>query len=182
MKTVSTSYLVDRICKKEGRKLHKTPVGFKYVADIMLKEQVAFGGEESGGYGFGFHIPERDGLLSGLMILEMVQLHGKPLTQIIQDVFDEFGTAYYERVDLKVEGDQGRELIKKLRGEPLSELAGMKVKEVDLTDGVKLIFEDDGWLLFRASGTEPVLRIYAEAPSKEELKKLLEEGQKLIEK
>ncbi len=181
VKTVSTSYLVDRICQKEGRKLHKTPVGFKYVADIMLKEQVAFGGEESGGYGFGFHIPERDGLLSGLMILEMVQLHGKPLTEIIQDVFNEFGTAYYERIDLKVVGDQGRELVKKLRGEPLSELAGMKVKEVDLTDGVKLIFEDDAWLLFRASGTEPVLRIYAEAPTKDELKKLLEEGQKLIE-
>ena len=181
VKTVSTSYLVDRICEKEGRKLYKTPVGFKYVADIMIKEQVAFGGEESGGYGFGFHIPERDGLLSGLMILEMIELSGKSLTQIIQDVFKEFGPAYYKRIDLEVEGDQGKNLVAKLREKPLSEFAERKVKEVDLTDGIKLIFEDDSWILFRASGTEPVLRIYAEAPSIEEVEKLLEAGKKLIE-
>ncbi len=181
VKTVSTSYLVDRICKKEGRKLYKTPVGFKYIADIMQKEKVAFGGEESGGYGFGFHIPERDGLLSGLMILEMVLLKGKSLTDIVRDLFGEFGTAYYKRIDLKVEGNKGRELVAKLREKDLKEFAGRKISEIDKTDGVKFIFEDDSWILFRASGTEPVLRIYAEAPSTEELNTLLEEGKKLLD-
>ncbi|WP_297455433.1 phosphoglucomutase/phosphomannomutase family protein [Persephonella sp.] len=179
-KTVSTTYLVDRIAKKEGRKLYKTPVGFKYIADLFLKEKIAFGGEESGGYGFGFHIPERDGLLSGLMILEMIHLHGKSLTQLVEDLFSEFGTAYYKRLDLKVEGDQGRVLIEKLKKEPLKEIAGFKVKETDLTDGVKFIFENDGWVLFRASGTEPVLRIYVEMPEKSEVDMILEESKKLI--
>ncbi len=181
VKTISTSYLVDRICKKEGRKLYKTPVGFKYIADIMLKEEVAFGGEESGGYGFGFHIPERDGLLSGLMILEMILLKDKSLTDIIKQLHDEFGTAYYRRIDIKVKGDQGRKLVAKLRENTPDSFGGKKIKEIDKTDGIKLIFEDDSWILFRASGTEPVLRIYAEAPSKEELNRLLEEGKKLID-
>ncbi|SNZ03106.1 Phosphomannomutase [Persephonella hydrogeniphila] len=179
-KTVSTTYLVDRIAKKEGRKLFKTPVGFKYIADLFLKEKIAFGGEESGGYGFGFHIPERDGLLSGLMILEMIHLHGKPLTELVEDLFREFGTAYYKRLDLKVEGNQGRVLVEKLKKEPLKELGNKKVKETDLTDGVKFIFENDGWVLFRASGTEPVLRIYVEMPEKEEVDMILEESKKLI--
>lgn len=179
-KTVSTSFLVDRICEKEGRKLFKTPVGFKYIADIFLKEEIAFGGEESGGYGFGFHIPERDGVLSGLMILEMIHLHGKPLTQIIEDVFREFGSAYYKRLDLKVKGDEGRILVQKLRKEPLKEIAGFKVKDVDLTDGIRLVFENDGWVLFRASGTEPLLRIYVEMPEKHQVDEVLEEAKKLV--
>ncbi len=179
-KTVSTTYLVDRIAQKEGLKLFKTPVGFKYIADIFLKEKIAFGGEESGGYGFGFHIPERDGLLSGLMILEMIHLHGKTLTQLIENLFSEFGTAYYKRLDLKVKGDEGRKLVEKLKKEPLKEIAGKKIKEIDLTDGVKFIFENDGWILLRASGTEPVLRIYVEMPEKEEVDMILEESKKLI--
>ena len=158
----------------------KTPVGFKYIAELFLKEKIAFGGEESGGYGFGFHIPERDGLLSGLMILEMIHFHGKPLTQIIEDVFREFGTAYYKRLDLQVEGDQGRKLVEKLKKEPLKELAGFKIKEVDTTDGVKFIFENDGWVFFRASGTEPVLRIYVEMPEKHQVEEVLEEAKKLL--
>jgi phosphomannomutase len=180
VKTVSTTYLVDRIAKKENIKLHKTPVGFKYVADIMLKEQVAFGGEESGGYGFGFHIPERDGILSGMLFLEMMMLYGKPLTEIIKDLFKEFGESYYKREDLKVEGDKGIKLVEDLKNKEIKEFAGLKVKEKDLTDGVKLIFEDDSWILFRASGTEPVLRIYVETPKLELTEKVLNEGKQLI--
>ncbi len=178
VKTVSTSYLADRIAKKEGLNIHKTPVGFKYVADIMLKETVAFGGEESGGYGFGFHIPERDGILSGMLILEMLMLYGKPLNEIIKDLFKEFGDAHYKREDLKVEG--GLNLVKNLKEKEIKEFAGLKIKEKDTTDGVKFIFEDDSWLLLRASGTEPVLRIYAETPSLKTTEKLIEEAKKLI--
>jgi len=180
VKTVSTTYLVDRIAKKENIKLHKTPVGFKYVADIMLKEQVAFGGEESGGYGFGFHIPERDGILSGMLFLEMMMLYGKPLTEIIKDLFKEFGESCYKREDLKVEGDKGIKLVEDLKNKEIKEFAGLKVKEKDLTDGVKLIFEDDSWILFRASGTEPVLRIYVETPKSELTERVLNEGKQLI--
>ena len=179
-KTVSTTYLVDRIAKKEGRKLFKTPVGFKYIADLFLKEKIAFGGEESGGYGFGFHIPERDGLLSGLMVLEMMLLSGKSLVELVEDLFKEFGTAYYKRVDLKVEGDEGRKLVATLKEKPLNSLIGEPVKEIDKTDGIKFILQDDSWLLLRASGTEPVLRIYAEAPDKEKLEKLIGFGKNLV--
>lgn len=181
VKTVSTTYLADRIAKKEKRKIHKTPVGFKYVADIMLEEKVAFGGEESGGYGFGFHIPERDGILSGLLILEMINLYGKPLSHIIKDLFDEFGQAYYRREDLKLESDKGIKFVEGLKSKDIKEFAGYKVKEVDKTDGVKVIFDDDSWLLFRASGTEPVLRIYSEAPSIEKVEKLIKKSISMIE-
>ncbi len=179
-KTVSTTYLADRIAEKEGRRVVKTPVGFKYIADIFLKEKVAFGGEESGGYGFGFHIPERDGLLSGLLVLEMMILTGKSLIELVDDLFKEFGTAYYKREDLRVKGDEGRQLVQKLKEKPMNEFAGEKVKEVDLTDGVKLIFDDDSWVLFRASGTEPVLRLYVETPSKEKTEKFLQEAKNLV--
>ena len=178
-KTVSVSYLVDRIAKKEGIKLYKTPVGFKYIADFFTKEKIAFGGEESGGYGFGFHIPERDGLLSGLMILEMMLLSGKSLTQLVEDLFREFGTAYYLREDIKVNGDEGRILVSNMKENPPKEFGGYKIKEVDLTDGVKLIFDDDSWILFRASGTEPVLRIYVETPEKEKTREFLEMGKEM---
>jgi len=179
-KTVSTTYLVDRIARKEGRKLYKTPVGFKYIAELFLKEKIAFGGEESGGYGFGFHIPERDGLLSGLMILEMINLHGKTLIQLVEELFKEFGSAYYKRIDLKIKNEQGKAILERLKKETPKEIAGFRVKDVDLTDGVKLIFENDGWVLFRASGTEPVLRIYIEMPEKSEVDMILEECKKLI--
>lgn len=179
-KTVSTTYLVDRITKKEKRKLFKTPVGFKYIADLFLKEKIAFGGEESGGYGFGFHIPERDGLLSGLMMLEMMVFSGKSINELISELFEEFGTAYYKRIDLKVEGDEGRILVKNLKEKPLSEIAGYKINDVDLIDGAKFVLEDDSWLLLRASGTEPVLRIYAEAPDKEKVESLIIEAKKLV--
>lgn len=181
VKTVSTTYLADRIAKKEGRKIYKTPVGFKHVADIMLRERVAFGGEESGGYGFGFHIPERDGILSALLILEMMNLYSKPISEIVKDLFKEFGEAYYKREDLKVEGAKGINLINKLKETDITEFAGYKIREIDKTDGIKLIFEDDSWLLLRASGTEPVLRIYAEAPSLEKVDKLIKSSISMIE-
>jgi phosphomannomutase len=179
-KTASVSYLVDRIARKENRKLYETPVGFKYIAELFEKDKIAFGGEESGGYGFGFHIPERDGLMAGLMILEMMVLHNKSISKLIEDIFSEFGTAYYKREDLKVIGNQGRELVENLKKNPPKELAGFKVEKVNTLDGVKLIFKNDGWIMFRASGTEPVLRIYVEMPNKEDVDLVLEEGKKLI--
>ncbi|NPA13150.1 MAG: phosphoglucomutase/phosphomannomutase family protein [Aquificae bacterium] len=179
-KTVSTTSLVDKIAEKEGLKVYTTPVGFKHIAKVFLNEQVAFGGEESGGYAFGFHIPERDGLLAGAMLLEMVAYHKKPLSEIVKELFSEFGSAYYKRLDLKVEGDQGRQLVERLKEKSPKQIAGKSVKSVNTLDGVRLDFDNGGWVLFRASGTEPVLRIYVEMPKVEEVDLILQESKKMV--
>ena len=114
------------------------------------------------------------------MILELILLSNKTLVELVDDLFKEFGTAYYKRVDLKLEGNQGRKLVASLKEKPLNKLIGEPIKEIDKTDGIKFILEDDSWLLFRASGTEPVLRIYAEAPDREKLEKLIEFGKNLV--
>ncbi|HEK24818.1 phosphoglucomutase/phosphomannomutase family protein [Hydrogenobaculum sp.] len=179
VKTVSTSFLVDRICKDFGIEVEETPVGFKYINEIVLKKDVIFGGEESGGYGFPFFLPERDGFLSGLFIIEMMLLEDKSLSDIIKDVFSKYGEAYYNRIDLKVE-EHIKERLKTLIKNPPDTLEGIKVQKVNTKDGLKLIFEDDSWVMLRASGTEPLIRIYAEATSKDLLNTLLLKAQKLV--
>ena len=179
VKTVSTSFLVDRICKNFGIEVEETPVGFKYINEIVLKKDVIFGGEESGGYGFPFFLPERDGFLSGLFIIEMMLLEDKSLSAIIKDIFDKYGEAYYNRVDLKVE-EHIKDRLKNLIKNPPDVLEDIKVQKVNTKDGLKLIFEDDSWVMLRASGTEPLIRIYAEATSKDLLNTLLLKAQKLV--
>ncbi|MFP3159762.1 MAG: phosphoglucomutase/phosphomannomutase family protein, partial [Hydrogenobaculum sp.] len=179
VKTVSTSFLVDRICKDFGIEVEETPVGFKYINEIVLKKDVIFGGEESGGYGFPFFLPERDGFLSGLFIIEMILLEDKSLSDIIKDIFNKYGEAYYNRVDLKVE-EHIKDRLKNLIKNPPDVLEDIKVQKVNTKDGLKLIFEDDSWVLLRASGTEPLIRIYAEATSKDLLNTLLLKAQKLV--
>ena len=179
VKTVSTSFLVDRICKDFDIEVEETPVGFKYINEIVLKKDVIFGGEESGGYGFPFFLPERDGFLSGLFIIEMMLLEDKSLSAIIKDIFNKYGEAYYNRVDLKVE-EHIKDRLKNLIKNPPDVLEDIKVQKVNTKDGLKLIFEDDSWVLLRASGTEPLIRIYAEASSKDLLNTLLLKAQKLV--
>jgi phosphomannomutase len=179
VKTVSTSFLVDRICKDFGIEVEETPVGFKYINEIVLKKDVIFGGEESGGYGFPFFLPERDGFLSGLFIIEMMLLEDKPLSAIIKDIFNKYGEAYYNRLDLKVE-EHIKDRLKNLIKNPPNALEDIKVQKVNTKDGLKLIFEDDSWVMLRASGTEPLIRIYAEATSKDLLNTLLLKAQKLV--
>jgi len=179
VKTISTSFLVDRICKDFNIELEETPVGFKYINEIVLKKNVIFGGEESGGYGFPFFLPERDGFLSGLFIIEMMLLEDKSLSEIIKDIFNKYGEAYYHRIDLKVE-EHIKERLKTLIKNPPEKLEDIKVKSVNTKDGLKLIFGDDSWILLRASGTEPLIRVYGEATSKEFLNTLLSKAQKLL--
>ncbi len=179
VKTVSTSFLVDRICKDFGIEVEETPVGFKYINEIVVKKDVIFGGEESGGYGFPFYLPERDGFLSGLFIIEMMLLENKPISSIIQDIFKKYGEAYYNRVDLKVE-EHIKQRLKELIKNPPSKLDDMPIKSINTKDGLKLIFEDDSWVLFRASGTEPLIRVYAESTSKDFLNNLLSKAQRLL--
>ena len=179
VKTVSTTYLADRICKAFGVELKEVAVGFKNINEVILKEKVLFGGEESGGYGIVDFLPERDGLFTGLNLLELIVLKDKPLSEIIKEIFKEYGEAYYKRMDLHAEEDK-KERLKELIKNPPERLGDFKVFKVNTLDGLKLIFEDDGWLLFRASGTEPLIRIYAEMPSQEKVDMVLKEAVKLF--
>jgi phosphomannomutase len=177
VKTFNLSNLIDILCQKHGRKLHVTPIGFKYIAELMLKEDILLGGEESGGMGIKGFIPERDGILAGLNLFELMAREKKTLLEIVKSLMEEHGYFYYNRVDLRTEKAQAT--VEKLKTTPPQEFAGAKVVKIEQLDGFKLNFADQSWILFRASGTEPLLRIYAEARSEEAVQQLLEAGKKL---
>ncbi|MDQ7037607.1 MAG: phosphoglucomutase/phosphomannomutase family protein, partial [Aquificota bacterium] len=179
VKTVSTTYLADRICGEEGIEIREVPVGFKNVNEVILKEKVVFGGEESGGYGFPEFLPERDGIFSALMVLEMVLLMGESVSGLVSRLFKTYGEAYYRRVDLTAD-ERVKRKLKELTENPPTRLGSKVVDRVLTLDGLKLVFRDGSWLLLRPSGTEPLVRIYAEAPSPEEVKTLIREGESLI--
>jgi len=179
VKTVSTSYLANRICKDFGVEIREVPVGFKNVNEVILKEKVIFGGEESGGYGLPIFLPERDGFLSALLVLELLCATGLTVSQIIEDIFKRYGTAHYRRIDLPA-SEEKKALIKDLKESPPESLGGLRVADVNTSDGLKLIFEDDSWLLMRPSGTEPLIRVYAEAPTEEGVERVISEGRRLL--
>ncbi|HET9528623.1 MAG TPA: phosphoglucomutase/phosphomannomutase family protein [Pyrinomonadaceae bacterium] len=177
--TVSQSVLTKRIAEAMGLKIHETPIGFKYIADLMLKEDILLGAEESGGIGVKGHIPERDGVLNSLLFLEAIVSAGKPPSEMLSDLHREFGEFHFGRRDLHVQVSRGQELVARMSQSPPESFASHRVTKVETMDGAKLTFEDDSWLLFRQSGTEPVLRIYSEATSVEKMKTLLDASQKL---
>ncbi len=179
VKTVSTGYLVDRVCRAEGIELKEVPVGFKNISEVALKEKVMFGGEESGGYALMDYLPERDGLLMGLLIVEKMLVEGRSVSEMVKALFEEFGEAYYLRKDLPVTEEE-RENLERLKENPPEKWNDLVVDRVITIDGLKIIFKDDSWILFRPSGTEPVFRVYAETPSIEKTKELLEWGCKLV--
>jgi len=174
--TVSQSVLTKRIAKAIGLKLYETPIGFKYIADLMLKEDILLGAEESGGIGVKGHIPERDGILNSLLFLEAIITAGKPPSEMLRELHQEFGEFHFGRRDLHMPVSRGQELVANLSQQPPANFVGFDVVGVQTLDGAKLIFGDDSWLLFRQSGTEPVLRIYSEATSVEKMNALLDAG------
>lgn len=176
VKTFSTTDMLDQQAKKYGLSLDITPIGFKYVAEKIVNEDVLAGGEESGGIAVKGHLPERDGIYIGLLITEMVVKSGKSLSELVQELFDEYGNHHYHRNDIKTEESKKKAMIQYCREKQLAEIDGKKVVSWDMKDGVKHHLEDGSWLLVRQSGTEPVLRIYAEAPSKEQAKALVEDA------
>ena len=178
-KTVSTGYLVDRICRSEGIELIETAVGFKNISEVVAKRKLLFGGEESGGYALIDYLPERDGLLMGLFIVEKMIAEDKPLSKLVEELFKEFGTAYYRRIDLPVTENE-KENLEKLKENPPEKWGNLKVASVLTIDGLKIVFEDDSWILFRPSGTEPLFRVYAETENQQETEKLLNWGVSLI--
>ncbi|MEW6179268.1 MAG: phosphoglucomutase/phosphomannomutase family protein [Chloroflexota bacterium] len=178
VRTVSTTRMIDRLAKQYGLPLHETPVGFNHIADYMLKEDVLIGGEESGGISFKGHIPEGDGILMGLLIVEMVAESGGSLVDLVEDLLAEVGPAFYERRDLRLKHPVAKDkMTARLQNEAPAQIGGEKVIEVSTRDGVKYILADDSWLLIRPSGTEPVLRVYAEGRSMEMVKELLKYGE-----
>ncbi len=180
VRTVSTTRMIDRLAKKYGLALHETPVGFNWIADYMLKEKVLIGGEELGGISFLGHIPEGDGILMGLMLLEIVAEFGGSLYDLVQDLLSEVGPAFYERTDLRLKHPVAKAaMVQKLVNEAPAQIGGEAVVEVATVDGVKYITADDSWLLIRPSGTEPVLRVYAEGRSPEMVKALLGYGEQV---
>jgi alpha-D-glucose phosphate-specific phosphoglucomutase len=182
VRTVSTTRMIDRLARKYSLKLIETPVGFNHIADHMLQEDVLIGGEESGGISFKGHIPEGDGPIMGLLITEMIAVTRKPLIELVEDLLADVGPAFYQRVDLRLSRPVAKaEMTEYLTRQAPAQIGPQKVTEVSQRDGVKYILDDDSWLLIRPSGTEPVLRVYAEGRTTEMVKELLGYGKKVAE-
>lgn len=178
VKSISTTRMVDRLAARYGLPLVETPVGFNHIADHMLKGDVLIGGEESGGISIKGHIPEGDGVLMGLLLLEIVTVAGAPLHELVAELQSDVGPAHYVRHDIPLRFPVAKEeMVARLTGDVPGSLAGEEIVEVDTLDGVKYLLADDSWLLIRPSGTEPVLRVYAEARSPEGVQNLLEFGE-----
>jgi phosphomannomutase len=182
VRTVSTTRMIDRLANRYGLKLYETPVGFNHIADYMMTEDVLIGGEESGGISFKGHIPEGDGPIMGLLIVEMVAASGKTLQSLVEDLLADVGPAFYERTDLRLSRPVAKEeMTEFLMVQAPKEIGDQKVDFISRRDGVKYIMTDDSWLLIRPSGTEPVLRVYAEGRTHEMVKALLGYGEQVAE-
>lgn len=172
-KTVTVSELVSRVARKYGLAVHETKVGFKYIADLMIYDDILIGGEESGGIGLKGYIPERDGLLLGFMLIEMVAAYGKPLGQLLDEMTAELGYLAYGREDLHLAHAQKERLVKSLAETTPTVLGAWQVLSANKSDGCKLTLDNGAWVMFRASGTEPIVRVYVEAPSEAALKEIM---------
>ncbi len=176
IKALTTTSMVDKMCTAHGLQLVETGVGFKYIAAEMIKGNVLLGAEESGGIGFPGHIPERDGIAAGLMLLEMLATERLSVNKLIANLEKEFGPHRYGRIDTHFPLEKRSLLMEFLKSNPPAKLLRSALKEVKSYDGVKFVAEDSSWLMLRGSGTEPILRIYAEAKSEAGVRKLLKMG------
>ena len=179
VKTVSTTRLIDLLCARFGLPLFETPIGFKHICELMLERDILMGGEEAGGLGVRGHLPERDGILMALLLLEIMAVTGRGLRQLHDGIAEEFGRSCYRRVDLPLAPAAGEELVARLRDATPAVIASRRVTAVNRRDGFKFIFADGSWLLVRPSGTEPLLRLYSEAEQPEAVESLLAAGREL---
>ena len=176
VQTICGTSLINKICKKYNLKMHETAVGFKYISDVMIKEDVIIGGEETGGIAFKNSIPERDALMAGLLILEMMAMRKKNLGEILKAMDKEYGTYEYRRLDVKYPDEKKNKLMESLKTKALKKVLDKKVVDIKSYDGYKFICDDHSWLMLRLSGTEPILRIYAEASNEQKALKILQFG------
>lgn len=179
VKTLTSTDMLYKIGELYNVPVFETPVGFKYVAPVMLQENAILGGEESGGYGFRGHIPERDGILAGLFLLDYLIKTGKSPTQLLADLYKKVGPHYYDRIDIGLDNRTRQIALSKLSEFESPSIAQHKVIKIDRRDGFRYKLDDGSWLLIRFSGTEPLMRIYAESHSLEEVQSLLQLGRDL---
>lgn len=170
VRTVATTHLIDILAQKHNLKVHETPVGFKYIGEIMRKEKVLIGGEESAGLSIQGHIPQKDGILAILLILEYMAYEQLPLYKLQRQTEKDIGQqSFYDRIDLTVDNSIKKAFVERLAKEPPQEIDGSKLVKISQTDGTKLYYSDNSWILTRPSGTEPLLRIYFETSSIEKM-------------
>lgn len=179
-KTFSTSLLIDRVARSLEAPLYETAIGFKYIAELMNSGKAAAGGEESGGYAFSFHLPERDGVLNALLLAESLAVSGVDLDHALEALRSEFGELAYGRRDLYLAVPVITDFLRDLRDSPPGDVGGAAVTQVREKDGIKYVFEKRGWLLHRLSGTEPLLRIYCEHEEEETVSRILAAAQKRL--
>jgi len=179
VKTVSTTSMLERLGELYNVPVYETGVGFKYVAPKMLETNAMVGGEESGGYAFRGHIPERDGIVANLFLLDMVVQMGKKPSELLDHLFSLVGPHFYQRRDTDFPADQRRAILERLETEKPDHIAGFAVRGVNRTDGFKYMLEDGGWLLIRFSGTEPIMRIYTETTREDKVEPILDAGMEL---
>ena len=183
LKTVSGSDIISNIAKNQDREVFELPVGFKYIAKKMIKEKIFIGGEESGGVGFGDFMPERDALYAAMILLNGIAEKSKYLYETLDQIQENFGPSFYRRIDVKFPNQSEKEILEKyIKNNIPSKICGYSIKSVSNIDGIKLRMDNNFWLLFRFSGTEPLLRLYCEAKSENDLNEVLEWSQKYINK
>jgi alpha-D-glucose phosphate-specific phosphoglucomutase len=179
VKTLNTTSMLDKLGARFNVPVYETGVGFKYVAPKILETNALIGGEESGGYAFQNHIPERDGIVAGLFLLDFIVQTGKTPSQLLDHLFELVGPHYYERIDTDFPEEQRGAIVARLQSAQPSEVAGLKVTGINTTDGYKYLLDDGGWMCIRFSGTEPIMRFYVETTRDEKRRDILEAGLKL---
>jgi len=187
VRAFNTTGMMDRIAAKYGRKLHECSIGFKYIADLMMEHEILIGGEESGGIGYSRFLPERDGILNALLLANVMAEEGKPLGQLVADLQREFGAHYLGRRDLHISDELKNGAIRRAGDPQTAKLGGYRFLRKENRDGVKFYLDApkqgtgaDAWVLFRASGTEPMLRCYVEAATPELVEEILESGERFV--
>lgn len=180
VRSLATSHLLDIVAFKNKIRVHETPVGFKYIGEIMTREEVLLAGEESGGLTFFGHVPEKDGIAACLLAIELVAKTGMSLGEHLDVIYREYGMRVNLKEKIMLDEKVAAKLEKILKGVPLKKLLGKKIVKTDVRDGLKMINSEGDWLLIRLSGTEPIVRLYAESKTHDKAEKILEEGKALI--
>jgi phosphomannomutase len=180
-KTFSSTKMLDKIAEKFGRKIFETPIGFKYICELMLERDILLGGEESGGIGTKLYLPERDATVMALLLVEVMAWHKKSLGELVAQLHAEFGEHHYGRIDMELKPGQKERAIEHFSGAKVKRVLEYDVARRENLDGIKVYLGDTGWVMLRASGTEPMLRVYSETRSPSTTRKILEEARSIVQ-
>jgi phosphomannomutase len=179
VKTISTTKMLNKLGELYGVPVHETGVGFKYIAPKMVEVGAMIGGEESGGYAFRGHAPERDGILAGLYLLDMMVQTGRKPSQLLELLFEKVGAHYYDRIDTRFDGSRRAEVQQRITAAQPATIGGLKCTGKSMLDGFQFFMEDGGWLLIRFSGTEPIIRVYCETTHGDRVQDILHDGMRI---